>query len=1055
MDRLEFRLLGPFEVSDGRRMILSGGGKRRAILAVLLLSANEAVSVERLIDALWGETAPASAVNLVQGYVSDLRRILEPDRPPRASGERLVSSHGYRLVVSEDECDLMRFDALLGEAGAARETGDLSAASWLLSRALGEWRGAPLLDFAAEQFASVAFTRLQEAQLSAVEAAAEVELALGRPDRALCYLLDLSDAHPFRERLAELRILALYRSGRQADALAVYETIRLGLADELGVDPGPALKKLHLAVLRQEPSLVRTGPPVIADVLPALPVALSSFVGRDRELESVLQMLGSHRLVTLTGPGGSGKTRLATEAGTVVRAAGELEVAFVDLAPVRAARLVGAAIADACRLRVRPDLAAVVSLAAQLAGRRVLLVLDNVEHVLEAAPDIAGLLESAPGVAILATSREPLGLKGERQFPVPPLTLPAQLPDASMQDVVASDAVRLFVDRARAANPGFSVDDRDAAALAGVCRRLDGLPLALELAAPWTKTLTLRALLERLDRSLEMLVGATRHGPERHRSLRTAIEWSYAALPHPERQLLQALSIFASGAPLDAVEAVAPLPGGGCLPALAALVDKSLVVRTGVPQQPRYRLLETIREYAAQHLAADADTAHADRARHAQYYCLVAEQAGRAAHTAAGEATAFRLAEEAVEIRAALDHLTSTGSSEAALALAIDCLPLWWDLGHIEEGYRHLTERLDASCDTSSPPLLRAAASAGAAILAEAAGDSDAAVALARSAGQLAAEAGAQTLRALALAVEGDVSMWGDSRSQALERLHEAIDLASLAPDGPARWGWASRPVVITSATLSLAETYRFRDPKRAHELLKPALETASDRHLASFLQRALGFLAIDSGNYLDAEGLLQKSLVAARELGSGRSQSRSHEGLAALAWARGDLVTAAAEAEHALRISRDAGHAYNWGRCAALLADVLIEQDDITRADHILDTAISAIDGHDRNFALRVLSPRQARAARLSGHATDAAAALAHARPVQHLDQLAPERVVYLIEDALASLGNRDHVRAGHLTRDLIAQATRLGLVMPLPERNRINTLLLSPANSAHSPCK
>ena len=1051
MDQLEFRLLGPFEVSSGRRMILSGGGKRRAVLAVLLLSANDAVSIERLIDALWGETSPASAVNLVQGYVSDLRRILEPDRPPRASGQRLVSSHGYRLIVSEDECDLMRFDALLGKAGAARETGDLPAASWLLSRALGEWRGAPLLDFTAEQFASVAAPRLQEARLSAVEAAAEVELALGRPDRALSYLPDLSDAHPFRERLAELRILALYRSGRQADALAVYEKVRLGLADELGVDPGPALRKLHLEVLRQEPSLVATAPPVIADVLPALPVALSSFVGRKRELESVLQMLGSHRLVTLTGPGGSGKTRLAIEAGTVVRAAGELEVAFVDLTPVRAAEQVGAAIADACRLRVRPDLA-VASLAAQLAGRRVLLVLDNLEHVLDAVPDIAALLASTPGVAVLATSREPLGLGGEQQFPVLPLALPAQLPDAGLEEVLASDAVRLFVDRVRAANPGFSVADRDAAALAGVCRRLDGLPLALELAAPWTKTLTLRALLERLDRSLELLVGATRHGPERHRSLRTAIEWSYAALPEPERRLLQALSIFASGAPLDAVEAVAPLPGGGCLPALAALVDKSLVVRTGILQQPRYRLLETIREYAAQRLATDAEAAHANRARHAQYYCLVAEQAGRAAHTAAGEATAFRLAEEAVEIRAALDFLSGTGSSEAALALAVDCLPLWWDLGHIEEGYRHLTERLNSSGGNMLPPLLRAAASAGAAILAEAAGYSDAAVALARSAGQLAAEAGARTLRALALAVEGDVSMWGDSQTQALERLHEAIDLASLAPDGPARWGWASRAVVITSATLSLAETYRFRDPKRARELLRPALEVASDRHLASFLQRALGFLAIDSGNYPDAESLLQKSLGAARELGSGRSQSRSHEGLAALAWARGHLATAAAEAEQALRISRDAGHAYNWGRCAALLADVLIEQGDITRAGHVLDTAISAIEGHDRNFALRVLSPRQARAARLSGRTSDADAALARARPVQHPDQLAPERVVYLIEDALASLGNRDHVRAGHLTGDLIAQAARLGLVMPLPERNRINTLLFNSAGGTHS---
>ena len=216
---------------------------------------------------------------------------------------------------------------------------------------------------------------------------------------------------------------------------------------------------------------------------------------------------------------------------------------------------------------MRPDLAAVASLAAQLAGRRVLLVLDNVEHVLDAVPDVAALLAATPGVAVLATSREPLGLEGERQFPVPPLTLPAQSPTPAWKRYWHRRGAPVRRPTG-AANPGFSVADRDAAALAGVCRRLDGLPLALELAAPWTKTLTLRALLERLDRSLELLVGATRHGPERHRSLRTAIEWSYAALPHPERQLLQTLSIFASGAPLDAVEAVAPLPGGGCLPCL-------------------------------------------------------------------------------------------------------------------------------------------------------------------------------------------------------------------------------------------------------------------------------------------------------------------------------------------------------------------------------------------------------------------------------------------------------------------------------------------------------
>jgi DNA-binding SARP family transcriptional activator len=307
---VEFRLLGPFEVRRGTDTVSAGGGKRRALLAVLLLAANRLVTIDRLIEALWGEDPPKTALNLVQGYVSDWRSMLEPGRRRRARGERLVSSAGgYRLVVAGGECDLLRFEALSRDGQRHRVAGDLDRAAQLLSRALSEWHGTALADFASEPFHSAAAAALEEARLEAVEAMAALDLELGRPVRALSTLGEAVTMHPLRERLTELRMLALYRSGRQADALAAYEAARRGLTDALGVDPGVALQRLHVQMLRQEPSLSGPPPaPAQPPVSSALPVPLSSFVGRGRELEAVLELVQEHRLVTLTGPGGSGGT---------------------------------------------------------------------------------------------------------------------------------------------------------------------------------------------------------------------------------------------------------------------------------------------------------------------------------------------------------------------------------------------------------------------------------------------------------------------------------------------------------------------------------------------------------------------------------------------------------------------------------------------------------------------------------------------------------------------------------------------------------------------------
>jgi predicted ATPase/DNA-binding SARP family transcriptional activator len=1051
MIEVEFRLLGPFEVRRGTNTVSAGGGKRRALLAVLLLAANRLVTIDRLIDAVWGENPPKTVMNLVQGYVSDWRNMLEPGRKQRARGERLVSSAGgYRLVVAGGECDLLRFEALSRDGQRLRVAGDIDRAAQLLGRALAEWRGSALADFAGEPFHSAAAAALEEARLEAVEAMAGLELELGRPDRALGRLGEAITLHPLRERLTELRMLALYRSGRQADALATYEAARRGLADALGVDPGVSLQQLHVQMLRQDPSLSGPPPaPVYPRVTSVLPLPLSSFVGRRRELKAVLGLMQEHRLVTLTGPGGSGKTRLALRTAAEVAEEGDREVAFVDLAPVRAADLVCPAIADALSLRLSADLPPVPSLARQLAGRRMMLVLDNLEQVLEASADVAAVLAAAPQLTVLATSREPLGIAGEVLCSVPPLPLPAP-GNNDLTRVREADAVRLFLDRAAAAAPALTVGDEDAAVVAGICRRLDGLPLALELAAPWVRTLSLRALLEQLDHALGLLTIGGRDRPERQRTLRAAIDWSYQALPTTQRTLFDRLSVFRSGARFDAVAAVADL-NTDCLPALRSLVDKNLVNRTN-GDQPRYRLLETLREYAAECLAARPDDELAARDRHAYHFRRLAERAARASRTADGERHIRGLSEEQDEIRGALEHLHDTGRHDAALALAVDALDLWFDLGHIREGYERLRRALDVTVHDGTS--LRAAAATGAAYLAEALGMHAAALELARSATELAHQAGDPSVESAALYCVGDLLSW--SRPEEGRRvLEETIAIARSSTLQTPRWGWARPPTVLAGATYSLAESLRFRNPDRARVLLLDGLtrlERAGDQHTAAFLQRSLGFLAIDRGDWSAAESWLATSLHGARHAGSQRSEGRSHEALADLGWARGDLATAAEHARRAVQLSRDAGHLYNWARGAARLAEVLLEANRLDEAEVVLTDAAEALSPRDPNTANKLLAPARARAARLRGSTEQATAHLTAAGAAQPKDELRPERVTYLLESALLAATRGDDTTAVKQATDLDRQARQIGIVLAAPDRQRLHDLL-DPQRSSRQP--
>ena len=577
-------------------------------------------------------------------------------------------------------------------ARQAREGHDLlqaeqpAAAADVLRRALALWRGPALDDVAAAPFAATEQARLEELHLTAREDLLAADIALGRHNEAVAELEALCASYPLRERLVALRMTALYAAGRQAEALAAYEQARRLLSDELGVDPGEDLRAAHLAVLRGEPT-PRTAPPSHRTGS-----QLTSFVGREAAVIDLSKQLEEHRLVTLVGPGGAGKTRLANETAERVAARFPGGVQVATLAPLDEPSDLAQSVAHGLGIRERTISGgtgpvtprdALTRLADGLSGPPSLLVLDNCEHLVEAAAELAeDLLLRCPQLHVLATSREPLGIVGEVLSPVQPLDRPEPGTDAAA--AMTMSAVRLFSDRAAAVQPGFVVDASNVEAVIEVCRRLDGLPLAIELAAARLRTMGVAQIAARLDDRFRLLTGGSRTALPRHRTLRGVVSWSWDLLDDAERSLAERIAVFPGGVTPESAHAVAAAGSAAeVLDVLSALVDKSLV-HVQDPDEPRYRMLETIREFGIDQLAERGALAQARQA-HATYFHRLAAEADQYVRTRDQLPWIRRLVAERDNCAAALRFSVDTEDAGTAYGLCASLCSFWTMMGSHDE----------------------------------------------------------------------------------------------------------------------------------------------------------------------------------------------------------------------------------------------------------------------------------------------------------------------------------------------------------------------------------
>jgi predicted ATPase/DNA-binding SARP family transcriptional activator len=945
---MEFGILGPLEVRDGSGPVRVPGAKERALLADLLVHAGRVVAADRLVEDLWGDDPPGNPANTLQGRVSALRRALGPAGP----GVVVTRPPGYVLEAAPEGVDAARFQRLVAEADAAAPT----QAARLLEAALGLWRGPALAEFADRPWAQAEAARLEELRLAATEALVELRLAGGHAG-LVGELEALVAAHPLRERLRGQLMVALYRSGRQADALRTYQETRTVLVEELGIDPSPELQRLHQAILVQDPALGLAGPDR-HQPRHNLPERLTSLVGRDRELREVAKLLEGHRLVTVVGPGGAGKTSVALEAARRLVDGYPDGVWLVELAaladPGLLAEVVVAALGlgeEAAGPGVPPPPPA-ERLAGFVRDKALLLVLDNCEHLVGACAELVQrLLKAGPGVRVLATSREVLGVAGEAVWPVPPLAVPDAAddelgagstlagPDANgtVPEVLAGyDAVRLFGERAAAADPSFALDATSAPVVAELCRRLDGLPLAIELAAARVRMLPVAEIAGRLGDRFRLLAGGGRTLDPRQQTLRATVDWSWELLEEPDRRLWRRLSVFSGGWTVAAAEGVCGGDGldpTEVLEGLFRLVDRSLVVAVG-GEPARFAMLESLRAYGAERLAEAGETETLE-ARHTGWCLELAEQA--AVHRTGRRW--LRLVEADYDnLRAGLDRAVAARDLDTALRLATALGWYWWT-SHTIEGHQRLAGVLALA--GGQPPTPQLARALQALAMLE--------VALTPTAATVDAARRSQEL----------FERFGDRQGAAFSKL--LLALAELQRGGPGEEG--ARLAEEADATLGelgdpwgeafagfarfAFEAYHRGLPERAEETLQRALErfrALDDQWGLAQAQFNLGEFASARGDLARAEAAFAAALAAARDGGPLWVVLASLVRLGGLVALQGDDARAATLHAEAAALFRRTGQRRGFAHLYNELGGIARVRGDLERARQLHQEALAIV---------------------------------------------------------------------------------------------------------------
>ena len=870
---IEFRLLGPIEAARNGGNLPLGGPRQRALLALLLLEPGARVSADRLVEELWRSEPPPGAAGTLRSYVSRLRRTIGSDAPVTASGS------GYAIHVTPDRIDAVRFQQLIDEGRAALSRGAVARAAERLGEALELWRGSPFGDLADQGMLRAEAARLEELRILALEERLDAELALGRDAALVDELETLVAEHPYRERLWRQLMLALYRSERQADALAAYRRARSLLDEDLGLEPSEELRQLEQAILRHdvEPARVRPDPH-------NLPAAVTSFVGRGSELADVSALLQESRLLTLTGVGGAGKTRLALEAAARSTDGFSDGVFFADLSGLAEPGLVTRHVAGVLELQEQSELEVVDLVVRRLREAELLLVLDNCEHVREACAELAQhLLGACRRLRILATSREVLGSPGEVDYPVPPLALPPA--DADPDELRRAESVRLFLTRARAARPQLTEDDAAFETAARICSKLDGLPLALELAAARAKALSLDEIAARLSDRFRFLVSWRRVAPARHRTLREAMDWSYELLGPREQAMLCRLSVFAGGFTLAAAAAVCTEDDEEhALELVEHLVDASLVVAEERATEMRYRLLETVREYARERLAevgAEGEVAE----QHARYFFELAESGSPFRIQAHEVARWFeRFDTEHDNLRGALRWFATSEDADSELRLAGSLWRFWYVRGHLTEGRRRLEDALGRGGGTTQP---RAPALKGLAGITWSQNDLEAADAYAEQALVLARELGdgqtaytALTVRIAAATARHDLETSTALCLEAEETARQSF------PEGRGLVGFHRGDIAWLEERLDDAE-----------QLYEEALAFARElghSELEAFSLDGLGRTALKRGAPDEARDRFMDALAGFEQLAFKRKLAECLDGLAAATHDLGDSRRAA-----------------------------------------------------------------------------------------------------------------------------------------------------------------